>query len=78
MKHSFVLNEENGLEIKSYFNFTQNDNELEKMVPFLKYLAGVDDVRSVTEKKIEFDLKNTLQNVLTENNSLQNNNNNVK
>lgn len=48
------------------------------MVPFLKYLAGVDDVRSVTEKKIEFDLKNTLQNVLTENNSLQNNNNNVK
>lgn len=52
MKHSFILNKENGLEIKSFFNFTKNDSELQKFIPFMKQLAKEDDVRNVTEKKI--------------------------
>ena len=43
---SYVTNEDNGIPIKTWYE-DLNDNELMKLIPLLKYLSNVDDVRSI-------------------------------
>ena len=53
---SYAFNKDNGIPIKSWFD-DQNDNELLKLLPFLKFLSKVNDVRpfinSAINKKSE-------------------------
>ena len=65
---SYALNQENGIPILTWYD-NLNDNELIKLIPLLKYLANVDDVRTVIKEivnreinKINFDLINNLIN----------------
>ena len=56
---SYVLNQENGIPILSWFD-NPNDNELMKLVPLLKYLSTVSDVRTIIKQIISKDDDNKL------------------
>ena len=62
---SFLLNKYNGITIKA-FHYDKNDKELLKLLPLLKYLAYVDDVREVikkmNDKKIVFNCEEKVNN----------------
>ena len=49
---SYMLNKENGIPILSWYG-EPKDNELIKLIPLLKYLAKVDDVRNIINKIID-------------------------
>jgi Dullard-like phosphatase family protein len=51
---SYVLNQENGIPILSWFD-NPNDRELMRLVPLLKYLSKVSDVRSIIKQIIDKD-----------------------
>ena len=63
---SYALNKSNGIPIQTWID-DPNDKELIKLIPLLKYLSGVDDVRIVIKKiinrakaKVNFTLFNEL------------------
>lgn len=56
---SYVLNQENGIPILSWFD-NPKDEELMKLVPLLKYLSKVNDVRPIIKQIINKDNKNKL------------------
>ena len=63
---SYALNKSNGIPILTWID-DPNDRELIKLIPFLKYLANVDDVREVIKKvvnisksKVNFTLLNKI------------------
>ena len=63
---SYALNQENGIPILTWYD-NINDNELNKLVPLLKYLSKVDDVRPVINQivdreknEVNFDLVDVL------------------
>ena len=56
---SYVLNQENGIPILSWFD-NPNDMELMRLVPLLKYLSKVSDVRSIIKQIIDKDDNNKL------------------
>ena len=65
---SYALNQENGIPILTWYD-NLNDNELIKLIPLLKYLSNVDDVRTIIKEivntennKINFDLIDNLIN----------------
>jgi TFIIF-interacting CTD phosphatase-like protein len=43
---SYAYHKANGLPIKGYFGDDPNDDELAKILPVLRHLSTVDDVRS--------------------------------
>ena len=49
---SYVTNEDNGIPIKTWYE-DLNDNELMKLIPLLKYLSNVDDVRSIIRQIVD-------------------------
>ena len=64
---SYKYNKKNGLPIKSW-HFDKNDNELLKIIPLLKYLSTVNDVRKsipyiVENDEINFNKINSLVNL---------------
>ena len=81
---SYLMNKENAIPILTWEDDV-NDNELIKLIPVLKYLAKVDDVRNVinqivdrNNEKVNFNAFNKIikiNNNLTNNNILINNNN---
>ena len=46
---SYAMNKENGIPILSWYD-DPNDNELIKLIPLMKYLASVNDVRPIINK----------------------------
>ena len=63
---SYALNQDNGIPILTWYD-NINDNELNKLIPLLKYLSNVDDVRPIIKEivdreknEIKFDLVNKL------------------
>lgn len=48
---SYSVNKENGIPIKTW-HYDKGDYELEKLVPFLTYLSGVEDVRRIIKRVI--------------------------
>lgn len=48
---SYILNKDNGIPILTWHS-SKNDSELLKLIPFLEYLAKVDDVRECIKKVI--------------------------
>jgi len=48
---AYALNQDNGIPILSWFN-NQYDTELLKLIPLLKYLAKVDDVRPIIKQVV--------------------------
>ena len=73
---SFIINEDNGIPILTWYD-DLNDNELNKLIPLLKYLSNVDDVRPMIKQivnkeknEINFDLVDNIIN----NNDEKNNN----
>ena len=66
---SYALNKSNGIPIQTWID-DPNDNELIKLIPLLKYLANVDDVRPIIKKIVNNSNIN-----LSSFNSLLNNNN---
>ena len=48
---SYATNEENGIPIKTWYD-DLNDNELIKLIPLLKYLSEVNDVRNIITKVV--------------------------
>ena len=77
---SYALNKSNGIPIQSWID-DPNDNELIKLIPLLKYLANVDDVRPIikkivnkTESSVDYSLFNKLlKNNVQENINIDNN-----
>ena len=49
---SYVTNEDNGIPIKTWYD-DLNDNELIKLIPLLKYLSNVDDVRYIIQQIVD-------------------------
>ena len=49
---SYATNEDNGIPIKTWYD-DLNDNELIKLIPVLKYLSTVNDVRSIISQIID-------------------------
>ena len=49
---SYVTNEDNGIPIKTWYD-DLNDNELIKLIPLLKYLSNVDDVRNIISQIVD-------------------------
>ena len=75
---SYLVNIDNGLPISTWYD-NSSDNELMKLVPLLKYLANVDDVRPVIRKivnkhfnKIDFNIVNQI--IKSDKNNLKRNN----
>ena len=56
---SYVLNQENGIPILSWFD-NPNDKELMRLIPILKYLSNVSDVRTIIKQIIDKDDNNKL------------------
>ena len=63
---SYLKNEDNGIPILTWYDDI-NDNELMKLIPLLKYLANIDDVRPVirrivdrTNNRIDFNIVNEI------------------
>ena len=61
---SYAFNPQNGIPIKSWFD-DKNDNELEKLEPFLKFLSKVDDIKLyipsiVKNNEIDYDEVNKI------------------
>ena len=61
---SYAFNPQNGIPIKSWFE-DKNDNELEKLEPFLKFLSKVDDIKLyipsiVKDNEIDYDEINNI------------------
>ena len=50
---SYSVNVDNGIPIKTW-HYDKRDCELEKLVPLLKYLVNVDDVRSVIRRVVKY------------------------
>jgi len=83
---SYAFNKDNGIPIKSWFD-DPNDNELIKLIPFLKILSKVNDVRPFIKSAInqqsgqlDFSYINKLQDNVNKLNSILNknlNNNNI-
>ena len=48
---SYELNEDNGIPIEAWYSDLE-DNELLKLIPFLKYLSKVDDVRPILKQVV--------------------------
>lgn len=48
---SYSVNKENGIPIKTW-HYDKGDYELEKLVPFLTYLSGVEDVRRIIKRVV--------------------------
>ena len=76
---SYVTNEDNGIPIKTWYE-DLNDNELMKLIPLLKYLSNVDDVRSIIRQIVdkrnnEVDF-NAVNKIINENDNKNYNNNN--
>ena len=77
---SYALNKSNGIPIQSWID-DPNDKELIKLIPLLKYLANVDDVRPIikkivnkTESSVDYSLFNKLlKNNVQENINIDNN-----
>ena len=77
---SYSLNKSNGIPIQSWID-DPNDKELIKLIPLLKYLANVDDVRPIikkivnkTESSVDYSLFNKLlKNNVQENINIDNN-----
>ena len=86
---SYVLNQDNGIPILTWYE-DLNDKELINLIPLLKYLSTVDDVRPIIKKivdrqnnKIDFySLENLIKNKINENENykemIYNSNNNNK
>jgi Dullard-like phosphatase family protein len=51
---SYAINEDNGLPILTWYD-NLNDNELNKLLPLLKYLANVNDVRPIIKQIVNKD-----------------------
>ena len=49
---SYITNEDNGIPIKTWYD-DLNDNELIKLIPLLKYLSTVNDVRNIIRQIID-------------------------
>ena len=49
---SYVLNQDNGIPILTWYD-NLNDNELNKLIPLLRYLSKVDDVRPVIKQIVD-------------------------
>ena len=49
---SYITNEDNGIPIKTWYE-DLNDNELIKLIPLLKYLSNVDDVRNIIRQIVD-------------------------
>jgi len=49
---SYATNEDNGIPIKTWYD-DLNDNELIKLIPVLKYLSNVNDVRSIISQIVD-------------------------
>ena len=77
---SYALNKSNGIPIQTWID-DPNDKELIKLIPLLKYLANVDDVRPIikkivnkTESSVDYSLFNKLlKNNVQENINIDNN-----
>ena len=75
---SYVTNEDNGIPIKTWYD-DLNDNELIKLIPLLKYLSNVDDVRNIIRQIV--DKRNNeidfyiVDNIINGNNNYDSNNN---
>ena len=72
---SYLFNKENGVPIKSWFD-DPNDNELMKLIPFMKYLGKAYDVRpfvnlAVNKKTGQLDFK-IVDNILNNNKNINN------
>lgn len=71
---SYILNQDNGIPILTWYE-DLNDKELINLIPLLKYLSTVDDVRPIIKKivdrqnnKIDFySLENLIKNKINEN-----------
>lgn len=48
------MNSDNGIEISDFKIDNNNDNELDILLPFLKFMSGVKDVRPVREFMSDF------------------------
>ena len=87
---SYLMNKENAIPILTWED-DENDNELIKLIPVLKYLAEVNDVRTVinqivdrNNEKVDFNIfnriiktSNNLNNSIKSNNNLNIINNNI-
>ena len=77
---SYSVNVDNGIPIKTW-HYDKRDCELERLVPLLKYLVNVDDVRSVIRRvvrynEVDFDnVKMIIQNDRGDNDRNNNNDN---
>ena len=77
---SYAVNEDNGIPILTWYN-DLNDRELLKLIPLLKYLSNVDDVRPIIRRivnrrtnEVDFYLvENIINNKNDENQKFQNN-----
>jgi RNA polymerase II subunit A small phosphatase-like protein len=79
---SYITNIDNGIPILTWYD-NSNDDELMKLIPILKYLANVDDVRPIIKKivdrrnnKIDFNIVNKI--IKGNNNDKNNDNDNNK
>ena len=77
---SYALNQDNGIPIPTWYENLQ-DNELMKLIPILKYLSKIDDVRPIIKQianrgndKIDFNVVNQILNGGQNNIKLYNNN----
>ena len=77
---SYATNEDNGIPIKTWYD-DMNDNALIKLIPVLKYLSNVNDVRSIISQivdkrnnEVDFNIVNRIINGIDSN--IDNNGNN--